>query len=139
MKSAQFRSYSVPYFPAFGLNTDQNNSEYGHFLHSGNLRLFAGSTETLKQTREWNKYNRWFLLLTIYKLKVVLSPSKKLFYFLQWKPFNFYFFLKALFIPKVFKSLSWLFGHVEKMAWNVGKIYDVTTCLTNNTNIAHLT
>ena len=26
----------------------------------------------------------------------------------------FYFILKALFIVKIFKSLSWLFGHVEK-------------------------
>ena len=44
------RSYSGPFFPAFGLNTeisphsvrmqentDQNNSEYGHFLHSENV------------------------------------------------------------------------------------------------------
>ena len=27
-------SYSSPYFPVFGLNTDQNSSEYGHFLSS---------------------------------------------------------------------------------------------------------
>ena len=33
-KSARIPSYSGPYFPAFGLNTDQNNSEYGHFLRS---------------------------------------------------------------------------------------------------------
>ena len=48
VKSVNIRSYSGPYFPAFGLNTerygilvllspdarskDQNNSEYGHFL-----------------------------------------------------------------------------------------------------------
>ena len=49
LKSARIRSYSGPYFPAFGQNTerysvslriqskmrestDQNNSEYGHFL-----------------------------------------------------------------------------------------------------------
>ena len=31
VKSGRIRSYSFPYFPAFGLNTDQNNSEYGHF------------------------------------------------------------------------------------------------------------
>ena len=30
-KSVRIWSYSVPYFPAFGLNTDQSNSEYGHF------------------------------------------------------------------------------------------------------------
>ena len=29
--------FSGPYFPAFGLNTDQNTSEYGHFLHSVDL------------------------------------------------------------------------------------------------------
>ena len=29
----------------------------------------------------------------------------------------FYFILKALFVPKIFKFLSWLFGHVEKTTW----------------------
>ena len=28
----------------------------------------------------------------------------------------FYFTLKALFVLKIFKFLSWLFGHVEKTA-----------------------
>ena len=35
MKSVRIRSYSGPYFSAFGLNTDQNNSEYGHFCVVG--------------------------------------------------------------------------------------------------------
>ena len=34
VKSVRIWSYSGPYFPAFRLNTDQNNSEYGHFLRS---------------------------------------------------------------------------------------------------------
>ena len=34
VKRVRVRSYSGPYFPAFGLNTDHNNSEYGQFLHS---------------------------------------------------------------------------------------------------------
>ena len=34
VKSVRIRSYSGPYFPTFELNTDQNNSEYGHFLRS---------------------------------------------------------------------------------------------------------
>ena len=34
VKSVRIRSFSGPYFPAFGLNTDQNNSEYEHFLRS---------------------------------------------------------------------------------------------------------
>ena len=29
----------------------------------------------------------------------------------------FYFILKALFVLEIFKFLSWLFGHVERMAW----------------------
>ena len=29
----------------------------------------------------------------------------------------FYFILKALFVIKIFKFLSWVFGHVEKKAW----------------------
>ena len=33
VKSVHIRSFSGPYFPAFGLNTDQKNSEYGHFSH----------------------------------------------------------------------------------------------------------
>ena len=38
-KSVRIRSYSGPYFPAFGLNMDQNNSEYGHFLRSDSCFL----------------------------------------------------------------------------------------------------
>ena len=53
IKSVRIRSYSGPYFPAFGLNsdirsispysgrmwenTDQNNSEYGHFSRSNSF------------------------------------------------------------------------------------------------------
>ena len=32
----RIRSFSGPYFLAFGLNTDQKNSEYGHFSRSDN-------------------------------------------------------------------------------------------------------
>ena len=50
----------------------------------------------------------------------------------------FYFTLKALFVIKIFKFFSWLFGYVgkrldEKDQINF-KIYDVTTCLTNICN-----
>ena len=34
VKSVGIRSFSGPYFPAFGLNTNQKNSECGHFLPS---------------------------------------------------------------------------------------------------------
>ena len=33
-KSVCIRIHSGPHFPAFGLNTDQNNSKYRHFLRS---------------------------------------------------------------------------------------------------------
>ena len=33
---------------------------------------------------------------------------------------DFYFILKATFVLKIIKSLSWLFGHVEKTAWSEG-------------------
>ena len=40
----------------------------------------------------------------------------------NWKPWKnmknaFYFILKALFLLKIFKFLSWVFGHVEKTVW----------------------
>ena len=51
----------------------------------------------------------------------------------------FYFILKALFLLKIFKFLSWYSGHVEKRLGykeNVNfKIHDFTTCETNNYNI----
>ena len=50
----------------------------------------------------------------------------------------FYFTLKSLFVLRIFKFLSWLFGHAEKrldLKDKVNfKIYDVITWLTNNCN-----
>ena len=37
LKIVRIRNYSGPYFSAFGLNTDQNNSEYEHFLRSESI------------------------------------------------------------------------------------------------------
>ena len=34
VKSVRIRSYSGPYSVRMWKNTDQNNTEYGHFLHS---------------------------------------------------------------------------------------------------------
>ena len=51
----------------------------------------------------------------------------------------FYFTLKALFVLKMFKLLSWLFGHVlKRLGWKNKvnlEIYDVTAWLRNNCNI----
>ena len=51
---------------------------------------------------------------------------------------TFYFILKTLFVLKIFRFLSWFFGHEEKRLdvkdkVNV-KIYDVTTWKINNYN-----
>ena len=50
----------------------------------------------------------------------------------------FYFTSKALFVLKIFKFLSWLFGHVGKRLDKKDKVsfkfYDATAWLTNNRN-----
>ena len=49
----------------------------------------------------------------------------------------FYFRSKALFVLKIFKFLSWIFGHVvkrlDKKDKSNFKFYDVTTVTTENT------
>ena len=48
----------------------------------------------------------------------------------------FYFTSKALFVLKIFKIFSWLFGHVAKRLDKTDKVnfkfYDITAWLTNN-------
>ena len=57
------------------------------------------------------------------EIKVGLSLSKKICAIcviessLKMIKNAFYFILKASFVFKIFKFLSWLFGHVEKMDW----------------------
>ena len=48
VKSVRIRSYSAPHFPASGLNMDQNNSEYGHFLHIDSQGWAGGNLNSLK-------------------------------------------------------------------------------------------
>ena len=55
-------------------------------------------------------------------LKVGPSPYKKCAIWfiettLKMMKNAFYFILEALFVLKIFKFLSWLFGHVKKMDW----------------------
>ena len=57
------------------------------------------------------------------EVKVGLSPSKKNYVIcfiespLKKMKNAFYFIVKAYFVLKIFKFLSWIFGHVEKTAW----------------------
>ena len=59
----------------------------------------------------------------LFVFKVGISPSKQnSFACFNESPVKmmentFYFILKALFVLKIFKFLSWLFGYVDKMAW----------------------
>ena len=60
--------------------------------------------------------------LILNRLEVGLSPSKKIVLFSSMKALQkmmknaFYFILKSLFVLKIFKFLSKLFGHVGKTA-----------------------
>ena len=75
--------------------------------------------------------------LSIANFKVGLSPSKNiLFYFfnessLKMMKNAFYFILKALFVLKIFKFLSWHLGHVEKTAYIIKKIKLISKFLTS--------
>ena len=61
-------------------------------------------------------------------LKVSCLPKKTLLFasmiaLQKWWKMLFYFILKVLFILKIYKFLSWLFGHVGKTAWLERKGY----------------
>ena len=49
VKSVGIWSFSGPYFPAFGMNMDQKNSEYGPFLRSD----FYEKISCAKKVRKW--------------------------------------------------------------------------------------
>ena len=58
----------------------------------------------------------------VLRVKVGLSPSKKCVIcfiksYLKLMKNAFYLILKVLFVLKIFKLLSWLFGHVGTTAW----------------------
>ena len=71
VKSVLVRSYSGPYFPAFGLNADQNNSEQGHFLRSEGP-LHRGSQDPRHHLR-WKSLQQ--LLTTVFD--IVMTDLKK--------------------------------------------------------------
>ena len=64
VKSVHNRSYSGPYFPAFGLNTDQNKSEYGHFLRNALMFLIFASKTSILDVRRFLDEVTVFLLVT---------------------------------------------------------------------------
>ena len=70
VKSVHIWSYSGLYFPAFGLDTDQNNSEYGHFWRSGKVQ-FRQIYATLPGPIPWKTVNRNYSM----KFFIILSSS----------------------------------------------------------------
>ena len=59
--------------------------------------------------------NEKFELKSDLPKKFALFASLKAFVKMMKNPF--YFILKALFVLKMFKLLSWLFGYVERTTW----------------------
>ena len=101
------------------------------------LRIFSKFSENLlsKSTLDdcfWKNqtfvvhWSPWIILLCFCQFWALLLRQdphvpKKMFYIIQWKPFKMmksalYFILKALFVFKIFKFLSWIFGYAEKTA-----------------------
>ena len=77
----------------------------------------------LSPSKRFNSFNEKYI-------SIKESPSKLM-------KIAFYFILKALFILKMFKRLSWLFDNVKKTRIDCQdkvncRIYDITTWLTNN-------
>ena len=78
MKSVQIRSFSGPYFPAFGLSIspysvrmrENNNSVFGHFSCSARYRLFCPTVKLRKLQRKtnytWQNENALAAQLVIY-------------------------------------------------------------------------
>ena len=86
VKSVNIRNYSGPYYPAFGLNTDQNNSEYGHFLHSVNeqddktlwwTNLNKSKTEKLNKQQGKMQIN-YFKYIIKGNQELLITPSSAL-------------------------------------------------------------
>ena len=82
VESTRIWSFSGLYFPAFGLNTDQKNSEYGHFSCSAVIKGSIGLKTTINKTfknmsykslqKKKTKKNRSFPL-RIYSVNVTKS------------------------------------------------------------------
>ena len=117
--------------------------------------MLAGLKLFRKKKLLWNNFrSNWFLKIftkiivkqlrwsSLFLIKWDSHLPKKLHCLFHWKPCKndknaFDLILKAHFVLKIFKFLSWLFDHAEKSAslerFNF-KIHDVTTWLINNCN-----
>ena len=78
LNSVCIRSYSGPHFLAFGLNTDQNNSEYGHFSRSVHLDEYLH--KKLLQQKIFNMSLRYTAKTNICKyIDLFIKTSSRIF------------------------------------------------------------
>ena len=98
-----------------------------------NCKIKISKNFTQSEKLRWSNFN-WYLTNTTLNKHLLVGTWRLIFYkntfktylvsdaiFRIWKPFKnikntFYFTLKALFILKIFKFFSWLFGDVEETA-----------------------
>ena len=86
MKSVPIRSYSSSYFPAFGLNADQNNFEYGRLLRSD---IFLNDLLTILYSDYLLKYKK--------TLRITFWIRQRCSLFDNWNPCTSGIFNKVLF------------------------------------------
>ena len=145
-KVKTIKLYSVQYTPIFICLADKHKLiiEQKHkFLWNFDLSGYKKEGKNIfeqKQNRNvWKPKKLWKTLKSLGLLRGALSG---LIWFENDKSQMIYLKLKALFVLKIFKFLSWLSGHIEKRLDQEDKvnykIYDVTNWKTNylNANIA---
>ena len=75
VKSVRIRSYSGLYFPAFGLNMDHTNSEYGHFSR-GDSQVARRDALLYKIGLHLNRYGAVVFSKNITTFLLELNPKK---------------------------------------------------------------
>ena len=106
--------------------------------------IFAAVLDKISPESYWESFIKHFWKFGCFKSEQVKGTLSGLRQFLVTEsPLKmmknaFYFTSKALFLLKIFKLLSWLFGQVAKQLYRKDKVYfkfyDVTAWLTNSLN-----
>ena len=122
---------SGPFFPVFGLNTGKYGPEITPYLDTFHVVLSICYSEVNSYeissirypcfTRVGNTIWLWIFNTGVEKLMLISQtltfPTEIAICFIE-SPLNMILFhLKVLFVLKIFKFLSWLFGYVEKTTW----------------------
>ena len=136
VKSVRIRSCSGPYFSAFGLNTVRYSVSLRIQSECVKIRTrIIPTTDTFYAVRALatlgtidkgqvrKKVNQGNMRHYLFDSNFELNVHSKVWQFLtresplKMMKNGFYFTLKALFLLKIFKFLSWLFGHIENSTW----------------------